>query len=205
MIERWHRGFKAGFMCYADANWSRVLSTVLLGLRSHVRLDTGASPAEFLFGTTLRLPGEFFLPEDISADPNFFIEEFREYMRQVRPVPVAHKHAKRAFYFKELHNCSHVFIRNVAKKALERPYSGPHKILKRVSDRVFNIDVNGSARSVSVELLKPAHFVPDNLDDASVPVSNDSSATSRPLSLRTYSRRRVTFAPDPAVRTYKTP
>ncbi|KZC12725.1 hypothetical protein WN55_05352 [Dufourea novaeangliae] len=142
MIERWHRVFKAAIMCHADASWSRVLSTVLLGLRSHVRVDTGASPAEFLFGTTLRLPGEFFLPEDISPDSNFFIEEFREYMRRVRPVPGAHKHAKRAFYFKELHNCSHVFIRNVAKKALERPYSGPHKILQRVSDRVLNIDVN---------------------------------------------------------------
>ncbi|XP_015434213.1 PREDICTED: uncharacterized protein LOC107190012 [Dufourea novaeangliae] len=167
-----------------------------------MRVDTGASPAEFLFGTTLRLPGEFFLPEDISPDPNFFIQEFREYMRQVRPVPVAHKHAKRAFYFKELHNYSHVFMRNVAKKALERPYSDPHKILQRVSDRIFNIDVNGSARSVSVEFLKPAHFVPDNLeDDLSVPVSGDSSATSRPLGLTTYSRRRVTFAPGPAVRT----
>ncbi|KZC14873.1 hypothetical protein WN55_07553 [Dufourea novaeangliae] len=110
MIERWHRVFKAAIICHADASWSRVLSTVLLGLRSHVRVDT----------------------------------------------------------------------------------------LQRVSDRVFNIDVNGSARSVSVELLKPAHFVPDNLDDASGPVSNDSSATSRPLSLKTYSRRRVTFAPDPA-------
>ncbi|KZC07941.1 hypothetical protein WN55_09452 [Dufourea novaeangliae] len=163
MIERWHRVFKAAIMCHADASWSRVLSTVLLGLRSHVC-------------TTLRLPGEFFLPEDISPDPNFFFEEFREYMRRVRPVPVVHKHAKRAFYFKELHNCSHVFMRNVAKKALGRPYSGPHRILQRVSDRVFNIDVNGS--------LKPAHFVPDNLDDVSVTASNDSAATSRSLNLR---------------------
>ncbi|KZC05871.1 hypothetical protein WN55_06660 [Dufourea novaeangliae] len=139
MIERWHRAFKAAIMCHANANWSRVLSTALLGLKSHVRLDTDASPAEYLFGTTLRLPGEFFLPEDISPDLNFFIEEFREYMRTVRLVTVAHKYAKRAFFFKELQNCTHVYVRNMAKKALERPYSGLHQILQRVSDRVFNI------------------------------------------------------------------
>ncbi|KMQ82947.1 gag-pol protein [Lasius niger] len=118
MIERWHRVLKAAIMCHADVRWTRTLSTILLGLRSHVRADKNASPAEFMFGTTLRLPGEFFLPDDYKPDPNYFLEEFREYMRQVRPVPVAHKHKKRVFYFKDLYNCTHVFLRNVAKKAL---------------------------------------------------------------------------------------
>ena len=53
LIERWHRVFKAAIMCHSDTKWTRTLSTVLLGLRSHVRPDTGASPAEFLFGTAL--------------------------------------------------------------------------------------------------------------------------------------------------------
>ena len=51
MIERWHRSFKAAIMCHANHNWSRSLSTVLLGLRSNV-MDTGSSPAEFLYDTT---------------------------------------------------------------------------------------------------------------------------------------------------------
>ena len=50
-------------------------------------------PSEFVFGT-LRLPGEFFLPEDFTPDPNFFIEEFREYMRQMRPIPVTHHYTR---------------------------------------------------------------------------------------------------------------
>ena len=81
MIERWHQTLKSAIMCHASANWTRVLSTVLLGIRNHVRLDTGASPAEHLYGSTLRLPGEFFLPEDLTADPRPFLEEFREHMR----------------------------------------------------------------------------------------------------------------------------
>ncbi|XP_076278428.1 uncharacterized protein LOC143208166 [Lasioglossum baleicum] len=82
LIERWHRPLKAALMCHRDKDWTRSLSTVLLGLRSHVRSDTNASPAEFVFGTTLRLPGEFFLPDDFTPDPNIFIEEHREHMRQ---------------------------------------------------------------------------------------------------------------------------
>ena len=52
MIERWHRSLKAAIMCHSDREWSRSLSTVLLGLRTNV-LDIGSSPAEFVFGTTL--------------------------------------------------------------------------------------------------------------------------------------------------------
>lgn len=194
LIERWHRVLKGAIMCHADSNWVRTLSTVLLGLRAHVRSDTGASPAEFIFGTTLRLPGEFFLPEDFTPDPNFFLEEFREFMRQVRPVPVVHKSAKRAFYFKEIYTCTHVFMRRMAKKSLERPYTGPHKVLQRVSDRVFDIDVNGTSKSVSIELLKPAFFVPDDLDSSFAPSLN-TTVTKNQSVIKTYCNKKVRFAP----------
>ncbi|XP_076300567.1 uncharacterized protein LOC143218886 [Lasioglossum baleicum] len=154
-------------MCHRDKDWTRSLSTVLLGLRSHVRSDSNASPAEFVFRTTSRLPGEFFLPDDITPDPNIFIEEHREHMRQVRPVPAAHHNKSRAFVYKTLYECTHVFMRNMAKKALERPYTGPHRVLSRPCDRVFTIDVNGTTKYVSIELLKPAYLVNQDLDDTS--------------------------------------
>ena len=46
------------------------------------------------------------------------------------------------------------------KRALKRPYTGPHKIVNRMSDRVFDI-VNGKQHSVSVENLKPAYGIRD--------------------------------------------
>ena len=92
MIERWHRSLKAALMCHNNPNWVKQLPTVMLGLRTAVRSDTGASPAEFIFGTTLRIPGEFFIPDDFLPDPQIFIEDYREYMRELRPVPVAHRH-----------------------------------------------------------------------------------------------------------------
>lgn len=63
LIERWHRTLKAAIMCHNNAKWLYSLSTVLMGLRNNV-LDSGASPSEYLYGTTLRIPGEFILPED---------------------------------------------------------------------------------------------------------------------------------------------
>lgn len=185
LIERWHRCFKAAIMCHKDKNWVRVLSTVLLGLRSHVRSDTNASPAEFIFGTTLRLPGEFFLSDDFSPDPNIFLEEFREFMRQVRPVPIIHKSKNRSFYFKDLNSCSHVFYKNMTKKALERPYTGPHKVVERISDLVFKININGNHKNVSINLLKPAYYVSED---------DNTSSNSQPPPLRTYSKKHVTFS-----------
>lgn len=197
LIERWHRVFKAALMCHVEGNWVRKLSTVMLGLRAHTRTDTGASPAEFLFGTTIRLPGEFFLPEDITPDPNFFIEEFREYMREIRPVPTVHKNKTKIFYFKDLHQCTHVFLRNMAKKALERPYSGPYKVIRRITDRVFEIEVQGKNKTVSIELLKPAFLIDNEIVDCASAFASDGQHSVQSQPLRTYSRKdkKVTFAP----------
>ncbi|XP_033231483.1 uncharacterized protein K02A2.6-like [Belonocnema kinseyi] len=167
MIERWHRCLKAAIMCHANPDWSRALSTVLLWLRSNV-MDVGSSPAEYLFGTTLRIPGEFVLPDEFTPNPQIFLEEFREHMRSVKPVPVGHHGKKRVFLHKDLNSCSHVFLRvGTGKKSLERPYTGPHKVINRNSDRVFEIHVNGSSRQVSVENVKPAYFLRDDITNHS--------------------------------------
>ena len=98
MIERWNRSLKAAIMCHSNHEWTRSLSTVLLGLRTNV-LDAGASPAEFVFSATLWIPGEFVLPEDFSLDRHVFLEEFREHMRLVKPDPVAQKYKRKVFIF----------------------------------------------------------------------------------------------------------
>lgn len=197
LVERWHRSLKAALMCHNTPNWADVLSTVLLGLRTHVRLDTGASPAEFVYGTTLRVPGEFFIQEDFTPDPQIFIEDFRQHMRQVKPVPTTHHIKKRPFQFKDLYSCSHVFVRSDAvKKPLERPYTGPFKVLERVSDKVIALEINGRQQHIAIERLKLAHFVSDDL--ITNPITNppqasdnskDPSSTVQPT-LKTYPAKR---------------
>lgn len=124
----------------------------------------GRHPAEFLYGTTLRVPGEFFTQEDFTADPQIFVEDFRQYMRQIKPVPTAHHIKKRPFCFKDLYTYSHVFIRtDTVKKSLELPYTGRFKICERVSDRVFAIELNGRIQHIAVERLKSTHFISDDI------------------------------------------
>ncbi|XP_051162259.1 uncharacterized protein K02A2.6-like [Leptopilina boulardi] len=132
MVERWHRTLKASIMCHSNSSWTRVLSTVLLGLRTAV-MDCGASPAEFVYGKVLRIPGEFVLPENLVSEPCSFLSEFRNHMREVKPVPVTHHHKRRIFVYKDMSNCSHVFVRIVRalKKPLQCPYVGPYRIINR--------------------------------------------------------------------------
>ncbi|XP_070515354.1 uncharacterized protein [Cardiocondyla obscurior] len=120
-------------MCHADSQCTRTLSTVLLGLRAHLRLDIEASPAIFLYGTSLRIPGEFLSTPDFKPDPKIFLEDFRVYMRSVKPVPITHNYKSRAFFFKDLVFCTHVFMLVKVKKSLEPPQN-----------------------------LKPAYFIPDS-------------------------------------------
>lgn len=115
-------------MCHADRNWTNSLLTVMLGLRTNV-LDSGASPAEFLYGTTLRVPGEFVLSKSFGEERYFFLEEFREHMRSIKPVPVEHHHKRKISVSKDLVASSHVFLKiGPKKKSLECPYSG--KLIK---------------------------------------------------------------------------
>ena len=58
--QRFHRQLKAAIMAHESPNpWTTTLPAVLLGVRSAVKELLGRSSAEMIYGTTLRLPGEF--------------------------------------------------------------------------------------------------------------------------------------------------
>ena len=60
MVERFHRQLKATIMAHESPNpWTTTLPAVLLGARSAVKELLGRSAAEMIYGTTLRLPGQF--------------------------------------------------------------------------------------------------------------------------------------------------
>ena len=186
MIERWHRSFKAAVMCHVTRRWTRSLSTVMLGLRSNV-MDCGSSPAEYVYGTTLRIPGEFVLPEDFAPNPQIFLEEFREHMRAVKPVPVEHRHKRNIFVHKNLSDCSHVFLKiGPVRKSLEPPYSGPHRVVARPSSQVIDIDINGKTKTVSIENVKPAFFLKEstsNVQQAASSTTHVPANVSPPVAL----------------------
>lgn len=70
LIKRCHRDVKTAIMCH-DKRLTKVLSTVLLGLRTYVRLKTDCSPANLLKARTLQLSGEFVLYQELQLTSDF--------------------------------------------------------------------------------------------------------------------------------------
>lgn len=63
MVERFHRQLKAALKAHPSSKtWIDILPLVLLGIRTTLKEDISSTAAEMVYGTTLRLPGEFFTP-----------------------------------------------------------------------------------------------------------------------------------------------
>ena len=61
LVERFHRQLKGSLKCIPDStHWTKALPLILLGIRATVKQDLKCTAAELVYGTTLRLPGEFF-------------------------------------------------------------------------------------------------------------------------------------------------
>ncbi|XP_043279562.1 uncharacterized protein [Venturia canescens] len=152
-------------MCHETTDWVETLPTVLLGLRTSVKEDIKMSAAELVYGTTLRLPGEFLVDYEGNDDHQIYAQRLRIFMRNIRPVPAVHHSRRKPFLHKSLYDCTHVFVKNNARKSLEQPFEGPYEVIKRVSDIVFKVAVNGQPTTISTERLKPVFFEAITLPD----------------------------------------
>ncbi|CAN7974694.1 unnamed protein product, partial [Ixodes persulcatus] len=139
-------------------SWNTSLPIVLLGLRAALKRDLGYSPAELVYGSTLRLPGEFFTSgmEEPAPDPMTYANQLRTIMRNLRPTSPRKQARAPVYVSNDLDTCSHVFLRrDGSKRSLQQPYTGPHKVLTREA-KTFTIDYNGRQETVSIDRLKPA-------------------------------------------------
>ena len=63
MIERFHRQLKSVLRSYPNTtDWVDTLPMALLGIRTTLKQAYHCTSAELVYGTTLRIPGEFFTP-----------------------------------------------------------------------------------------------------------------------------------------------
>lgn len=156
----------------------------MLGLRTTYKPDLKCSAAELVYGTTLRLLGEFFEPSVYPpSDTNDYASRLRAVMDSIRPTPTRHCSSRAVFVSPDLSSCTHVFVRTDAvRRSLQQPYHGPYEVLCRDSKHM-TILIKGRKDVISLDRVKPAHL------DLDSPVK--SSAIS--ITTRT-KRRRVRFA-----------
>ena len=127
LLEPFHRQLKASLKTQDEPQrWTETRPLVLIGIRTVIKQDLGCSTAELVFGTTLRIPGQFVAPDtDSSLEPGYYVHRLRRTMLQVKPTsPRPHKRVKRID--RDLSSCTHVFVRcDHVQKPLQRPYKGP--------------------------------------------------------------------------------
>lgn len=146
-------------MSRSPESWLDVLPLVLLGIRASLKEDLGASSSELLYGSALKLPGEFFRNSPATSNPFDFLQSLRRYVRSLRPVPTSRHDSSATFISKDLKDSSHVFLRiDRVRRPLEQPYSGPYKVLSR-TEKFFQLDINGKKETISIDRLKPAYLL----------------------------------------------
>ena len=133
MVERFHRQLKAALKAQPNPNdWMTTLPLILLGLRTALKQDLNSTTAEMVYGTTLRLPGEFLTPSPTISLPNpsEFLNKLKSYFRHIKPTS-PRPHTSNVNIPQALPTATHVFVRHDAvRKPLQPPYDGPYPVIK---------------------------------------------------------------------------
>lgn len=161
LVERWHRSLKAALMARLNNKcWVDELATVMLGLRTTIKLDTGVTAAQMLYGSNIRLPGDFYDTTDLKiSDSENFVNKLKAVIDGLKPSNRKNKSPNKIFVHKDLYDCEYIFIRNDAvRKPLQPPYDGPYRVISR-DNKVFCIQLPDRQVKVSIDRLKPAYML----------------------------------------------
>lgn len=177
LVERMHRTLKCAIKCHTSTNWTDSLPIVLLGLRTTFKPDLNASAAEMIYGSTIRLPCEFFEKPTEEYTESDFVKNLRNVIGNLKPVPTSNHASQNVFVQKELTTCTHVFLRDDTVRApLKSPYDGPYEVINR-NDKNFDIRIGGKIIKVSIDRVKAAFILNEDQQNfsESIPVQQQSS------------------------------
>ena len=178
MVERFHRQLKSSLTASSQReNWSLALPIVLLGIRSSLKVDLQHSPAELVYGASLRLPGELLAPSPAPppCSAQDFASRLKDAMRNLQPV-LPRSSPRKTFVHQDLDTCTHVFVRvDAVRRPLTPPYQGPYRVLRRTRKTV-TIDRHGRRDAVAIDRVKPAYTLTPDLQAQALAVES----TSRP-------------------------
>ena len=140
LIERVHRRLKEGFKTQPETHsWADALPMILLYLHVTPATDTNTSPAEYIYGEELRLPGEY-----VSADPRPSMEHsllaVLDHTKKLK-APDTRKQPQETIRMpRELWTAEEVLVRvDAVKTGLDKPYQGPYRVLRR-QEKFFTVE-----------------------------------------------------------------
>ena len=180
LVERFHRRLKEALIALGAEwtdEWFWKLPCVMLAIRTTLKPDVGASPADLVYGEGLAVPGEL-LPSNPATDAELLrqrtaaLSDMRLEVARLQPVQTS-AHRRPLVHFPEgLDNCSHVFVRrgdNGIHPSLSAPYIGPYRVVSRNMVN-FKVAVPGRAdETVAISRVKPAFSSISDAQDAEPP------------------------------------
>ena len=178
LVERFHRRLKEALLALGTEStdqWYWRLPMVLLAIRTTLKPDLGASPADLLYGEGLAVPGEM-LPSVPATDAQLSrqrasaLAEARLEASRLQPVQTSAHRRPLVHLPQELESCTHVFVRRGGiSSSLSAPYVGPFRVLSR-NEVNFKIAVPGRPNeTVAISRVKPVYASEDDAEDAAPP------------------------------------
>ena len=161
LVERFHRPMKAALMAHGNKKWTEALPLVLLGMRNTLKEDINATPAQMVYGTSLRLPGDFFADHPTkTSDPSDFAVQLSERMSRLVPTKTSAHTAPKLFVSPALAGSTHAWIRvDKVRAPLVAPYDGPFLIVER-HPHFFKVRIPTPTgfvdENITLDRLKPA-------------------------------------------------
>ena len=178
LVERFHRRLKEAIIALGSEDpeeWFWRLPMVMLTIRTTLKPDVGASPADLVYGEGLAVPGEA-LPSNPATDAQLLrqraaaLADMRLEVARMQPVQTS-AHRRPLVHIPEaLESCSHVFIRRGGPlSTLESPYVGPYKVLDR-NNVNFKVAVPGRThQTFAIGRIKPAYVAIEDAEEARPP------------------------------------
>ena len=175
LVERFHRRLKEALIALgseAPHEWFWKLPMAMLSIRTTLKPDIGASPADLVYGEGLAVPGEL-LPANPATDAQMLqqrrsaLSDMRLEVARLQPTETSAHRTPLVHMPVELKNCTHVFIRrgNITT-SLASPYLGPYRVVSR-NNQNFRVAIPGrGTETVAISRVKPAICSADDAQDA---------------------------------------
>ncbi|GBM11487.1 hypothetical protein AVEN_101909-1 [Araneus ventricosus] len=156
-----------------------------------IKAYSNVSPAELVYGTTLRLPGDFFDEHPVIKSPEKVVEKLSDMFYNFTPAPTKSHHIAKPFVAQGLKTNTHIFVRrDGVRKGLQAPYDGPSAVVKR-GDKLYKVNIKGKLVNISIDILNIAFIADDG--DITISSGKDTGKSRMAFPCKTKSGRTVRF------------
>ncbi|KII65614.1 Pro-Pol polyprotein [Thelohanellus kitauei] len=129
--------------------WDNSLQKVIMAYRSSLHKSMSMTPYYVLFGREMKLPVDRLIPTIVKSWSNIHEYALNQRFLLTTPQRLSGKDLK------PLKNDYYVMLKLPSSNKLQEIWTGPHKIVKKIGDVSYQIEINGKLITQRYNQLKP--------------------------------------------------